>query len=124
MRNGENIICPSCGGSECIPGKLDASDPDGFAVGKFYPLNIKYFVYHPSVLIENGSTFKACLDCGHLWSEVNHKELRSLLLNRGRAEETLTKADTPKRVNLLGVLLAIGLLAIVLIIINMQSQYI
>lgn len=77
-----NITCPSCKSTRCLIGRLDTLGVDTNFDGKFYPSHIKvpFLAWErPNVVLEKHDEFKACTECGHLWSSVNPDELKESL---------------------------------------------
>ncbi len=77
-----NLTCPNCKSTRCLIGCLDASSVDTNFDGKFYPSYIKVpflALERPNVILEKNDKFKACTDCGHLWSSVNPELLKQSL---------------------------------------------
>jgi len=68
------ITCPQCGSEKCLLGRLEPNDSDTNYDGKFYPLYIQQswlITQHLCIEIQEHDSFKACTECGHLWSSVN-----------------------------------------------------
>tara|TARA_B100001063_G_scaffold230133_1_gene242950 strand:- start:346 stop:669 length:324 start_codon:yes stop_codon:yes gene_type:complete len=65
-----------------LVGRLDTLTIDSNFDGRFYPSYVKvpFLAWdRPYVDIEKNDEFKACTECGHLWSSVNPKEFNSSL---------------------------------------------
>jgi hypothetical protein len=71
--------CPSCSGKSVIEGRLSISGTDEGSVTRFYPKGLRFFTMRKSVALSNGQMFRACLTCGHIWSQAGPSELRELL---------------------------------------------
>jgi len=73
-----NLTCPNCQSNSCLIGRLDTLSVDTNFDGKFYPSYLKVpflAVERPNVALEKNDEFKACTQCGHLWSSVDPKQL-------------------------------------------------
>lgn len=83
-------ICPYCENDRVVPGRyfnpkafieLQARSP------RFIPDGLKKFtLFDPGIAIIGGEEFLACLDCGLLWSHVDHKKLTHSVKKNGRDE--------------------------------------
>ena len=77
-----NLTCPNCQSTSCLIGRLDTLTVDTNFDGKFYPSYLKVpflALERPNVILDKNDEFKACTECGHLWSSINPEQLRASL---------------------------------------------
>ena len=82
--------CPKCGGGKFVTGGCTSGE--GFSRA-FVPGETRHLGFFRSVPIRMG--FGACLDCGHLWGEVDPAALRSFIEKHGTelARQNLDRLD-------------------------------
>jgi hypothetical protein len=78
--------CPVCPSQKVLDGKLLLSGADDGWVTYFYPKGIRALTLNKSVSLSNGQVFRACADCGHVWSAVEPSELLELIRTSGTPE--------------------------------------
>ena len=69
--------CPQCGSTRNIGGRVN-NEGDRH---NSWPKGLRFLTFKTHVPVLEA--FRACLDCGHLWSNVSPKDLESLVIEKG-----------------------------------------
>ena len=73
--------CPQCGSTRNISGFVGhpRKPPEAFA-----PNGLRFLTLRTTIEVQEA--FRACFDCGHLWSKVSPTELESLVTEKGKED--------------------------------------
>ena len=66
-------------------GHITSGGDEGNAT-HFYPTGLRFFTLRKSVPLVEGQLLRACVECGHVWTQVVPSELKGLLARSGSPE--------------------------------------
>ena len=80
--------CPACQSSRTISGRyLSQTGGSGFALGLgsvFRPKGLKALsMTGTDIHLPDGDAFSSCLDCGLIWSKIDHEKLEKVIRKKG-----------------------------------------
>ena len=88
MRNDSN--CPACQSRAVVEGRILADGSENGSAERFFPRGLRLLLLRRSVRLTGKQAFKACTQCGHVWSQLDATALRELI-DDGASEELKQK---------------------------------
>jgi len=93
MRNPSS--CPVCQSRGLVEGRILSDGSESGYAAKFFPSGLRLLLLRRSVRLTGKEAFKACTQCGHVWSQLDATALRELL-QRGASDDLKRKLEATK----------------------------
>jgi hypothetical protein len=78
--------CPVCESPVLVEGRIVADGTESGSAERFYPRGIRLLTLRRSVQLTGRESFKACMQCGHVWNTLDASGLRELIDAAGTPE--------------------------------------